>query len=148
MKYRLTSFRLSALCILITACSDTETNSLQQIRAVLDAQVARWNAGDIEGFMQGYAKTDSIRFASGGKVSYGWQKMLERYRKGYPDRAAMGILMFTDIDIRYIDKDNALVFGTWKLKREEDEPWGLFTLHVKRLPEGWRIVHDHTSSGN
>jgi len=114
--------------------------------AVLDAQAAAWNQGDIEKYMAGYARSDSLRFASGGKVSYGWQTTLERYREGYPDRVAMGILTFSDIDITVISDDAVFVFGKWELQKVDERPWGLFTLVFRKTDEGWRIVHDHTSS--
>lgn len=118
-----------------------------EILSTLDQQVKGWNSGNIEAFMQGYSQTDSLRFASGGSVTYGWQPMLDRYRKSYPNRTIMGTLTFTNISVDLISRDAALVFGTWRLKREKDEPWGLFTLLFKNMNGEWSIVHDHTSSG-
>lgn len=119
------------------------------VRAVLDAQVAAWNAGDLEGFMAGYARTDTLRFASGGSVRYGWQATLDGYRRGYPDRAAMGTLAFENLDIRVLSPRHALAFGGWRL-RYPDQPdaAGLFTLLLERAGADapWRVVHDHTSS--
>lgn len=131
--------------VLTLSGQDSETD---RILAVVQRQVNGWNNGDIEAFMQGYARSDSLRFASGGKVTYGWTTMLERYRKGYPTRSAMGTLAFTDISVELLPPGAAMVFGTWRLKREKDEPWGLFTLLLKNINGEWRIVHDHTSSGN
>ncbi|MBN2416672.1 DUF4440 domain-containing protein [bacterium] len=116
------------------------------VRAVLDAQVAGWNSGDLTAYMQGYAHTDSLRFASGGTVRYGWEATLQAYRRGYPDRERMGHLVFSEVDIRMLSPDAALVFGRWQLEREEDSPWGLYTLIVRKTAGGWRVVHDHTSS--
>jgi ketosteroid isomerase-like protein len=96
--------------------------------------------------MSGYYQSDSLRFAVGGSVTYGWQLVLERYKNRYKDKAAMGTLTFSDIDIKILSKDVALVFGKWKLKRAEDEPWGLFTLVFKKTGQGWRVIHDHTST--
>lgn len=118
------------------------------IRGVLDAQVAAWNRGDIEAFMDGYAQTDSLRFASGGSVYRGWEAALERYQTSYPDRAAMGMLAFRHLDIRLLGPASALVFGRWQLTREADAPSGLFTLLFVRRANGWRIVHDHTSTAS
>jgi len=98
--------------------------------------------------MQGYAKSDSLRFASGGNVTYGWNTMLARYKKSYSTKETMGTLTFTDITIDLLSDRAAIVFGTWKLKRENDTPWGLFTLICKNIKGEWHIVHDHTSSGN
>ncbi len=118
------------------------------IRAVLDRQAQGWNEGDIEEYMAGYCHSDSLRFASGGSVFYGWQATFERYKRRYPDKAAIGLLEFSNLDITLISDDAALVFGQWKLKRENDEPWGLFTLLMKKTDLGWRVVYDHTSSAD
>lgn len=125
---------------------DSKQAKMDIARVIFDQQNA-WNKGDIEGYMQGYIKSDSLRFASGGNVSYGWKTTLDRYEKGYPDKETMGELTFSNIDIEFISKDAALVFGKWELERSNDHPWGLFTLLFKRTENGWRIVHDHTSSG-
>ena len=117
-----------------------------EIRAVLERQVREWNAGNLAGFMEIYARSDHTRFASGGDVSRGWQTVFDRYRKKYGDRAAMGTLTFSDLDVTILGPDAALAFGRWRLKRENDEPSGLFTLIFRKMPEGWRIIHDHTSS--
>lgn len=119
----------------------------QAIREVLQSQVQAWNTGDIERFMDGYARTDSLRFASGGQVRRGWTTTLERYRQQYPDRTAMGTLSFGQLDVQVLSPRWALVFGAWRLERAKDTPNGLFTLIVRKTESGaWRIVHDHTSS--
>lgn len=126
--------------------SEDQAAEKAAIRAVLQAQVAAWNKGDLEGFMAGYARTDSLRFASGGTVHTGWAAALARYQDRYPDRAAMGTLSFDQIDIQILSPRWAKVFGAWRLDRAEDAPHGLFTLIMNRRADGWRIVHDHTSS--
>jgi ketosteroid isomerase-like protein len=118
----------------------------REVRAVLDQQVREWNAGNLAGFMETYAKSDSTRFASGGDVSLGWQTVFQRYRTKYGDRAAMGTLTFSDLEVKSLGPEAALAFGRWHLKREHNEPSGLFTLIFHKTPEGWRIVHDHTSA--
>jgi len=118
-----------------------------EIREIVLAGVEGWNRGDLEAFMAPYWKSDSLRFASGGTVSFGWQTVLDRYRMRYPDLRAMGKLTFSELDIQVLADGAALAFGRWTLEREEDRPTGLFTLILRRLPQGWRIIHDHTSSG-
>ena len=122
---------------------------MRAVRAVLDVQVAAWNRGDVRGFMDGYARTDSLRFASGGAVRYGWQATLDGYLRGYPDRRTMGRLTFSDLRVTPLAPDAAVVFGRWGLERDTLLPAaaGLFTLVFRRTPAGWKIVHDHTSSG-
>ncbi|MEM8599223.1 MAG: nuclear transport factor 2 family protein [Bacteroidota bacterium] len=118
----------------------------EAIRAVLDAQVVAWNDGSVRGFMEGYAQTDSLRFASRGTVRTGWHETLAGYERGYPDAATMGTLTFSDLDVRLLSPDWAIVFGRWRLDRAADAPNGLFTLTMQRRPEGWRVLYDHTSS--
>ena len=124
-----------------------DTNAVQAaVRSVLVQQEKDWNAGDIEKFMRGYLRSEQTRFASGGNITLGWQAVLERYQRTYGDKATMGKLTFSDLDISVLAEDGALAFGRWHLRREKDELSGLFTLLFRKTPEGWRIVHDHTSS--
>jgi uncharacterized protein (TIGR02246 family) len=118
------------------------------IRAVLDAQAAAWNRGDIEGFMDGYWRSDETVFVSGDTVTHGWQTVLDRYKKGYDTREKMGTLTFSELEIKPIGKDAAVVTGRWQLARAGDNPHGRFTLIFRRTAAGWRIVHDHTSAAS
>jgi beta-aspartyl-peptidase (threonine type) len=120
-------------------------NAVAQIRSVLRAQQDAWNRGDIDAFMNGYAHSRSTIFVSEGTVRRGWETVRARYRKKYSDRAKMGLLTFSDLEITSLGPDAAVALGRWKLKRAQDQPHGRFTLIFRRLPEGWRIVHDHTS---
>jgi len=123
-------------------------NAEQEVQALLDQQVADWNAGNLAGFMQGYARSDSTRFASGGDVLLGWQTVFERYRRKYGDKETMGKLKFSDVDIQVLGRESAFAFGRWQLTRESTNISGLYTLIVRRTGDGWRIVHDHTSSAS
>ena len=113
---------------------------------MLDAQVRAWNAGDLRGFMEGYARSDRTRFQSGGDVSLGWQTVFDRYQKRYGDRASRGVLKFSEVEVTVLAPKEALAFGRWRLERAHDAPSGLFTLLFRRTSIGWRIVHDHTSA--
>ena len=147
MKKALLPF-LIVLCLLpATASVRAEERAEKAIRAVLDAQSAAWNAGDVEAFMDGYDRSPALRFASGGDVTRGWQETLDRYRRRYPDRAAMGTLTFSDLEINVLATDAAVAFGRWRLRTATGaEPSGLFTLLWRLEPGGkWRIVADHTS---
>ncbi len=116
------------------------------IRAVLDDQQAAWNRGDVNAFMQGYWNSPDLTFAGSSGVTRGWEPVMARYRKNYPDAAAMGHLDFSEIEIRLLGNDAALVLGRWHLTRANDAPGGVFTLVFQRFPQGWRIIHDHTSA--
>lgn len=117
-----------------------------QIRAVLSAQKTAWNKGDIETFMDGYWKSEDLRFASGDTVYTGWQATLDRYYETYPDRAAMGQLDFSDIDVELTSATTATVHGKWALARASDRPNGLFTLGFRKFGDDWLIVSDTTTS--
>ncbi len=123
-----------------------EDRITKAIRAVLDAQRDAWNRGDIEGYMEGYARSEDTVFVSGDNVTRGWQTVLDRYKKTYNSREKMGTLTFSDLEIRLVGNDPAIVLGRWHLKRSNDEPHGRFTLIFRRTKQGWKIVHDHTSS--
>jgi uncharacterized protein (TIGR02246 family) len=115
------------------------------VRAVMAAQEAAWNRGDVDGFMNGYARSSATVFVSGDTLTRGWQTVRDRYKKKYATAEQMGQLRFSDIEITMLGPDSAVVLGRWELKRKADHPNGRFTLIFRRLKEGWRIVHDHTS---
>ncbi|MFZ0917607.1 MAG: nuclear transport factor 2 family protein [Candidatus Udaeobacter sp.] len=137
-------------CILmatnISAAPARTPNAVAQIRSILLAQQDAWNRGDIDGFMNGYARSASTVFISEDSVRRGWETVRARYRQKYSDRAKMGTLSFSDLEINLLSSDAAVVLGRWRLERAKDRPHGRFTLIFRRLPEGWRIVHDHTSA--
>ncbi len=115
---------------------------------VLAAQTAAWNSCDIDGFMAGYWHSKDLRFASGDKVTYGWEKTLQGYKARYADCAKMGQLSFSDIETRTLSPTAVQVFGHWSLARAGDHPHGLFTLLFQKFGDDWRIISDHTSAAN
>ena len=125
--------------------SETEED---RILAVLEMQQAAWNAGDIPGFMSGYWQSPDLRFASGGTVTKGWQQTLDRYTKNYKDRATMGKLTFSSLEVGLIGNDNAVVHGGWALERNGDKPSGLFTLLFREVDGEWLVVSDTTTSAD
>ena len=138
-------FGISTAAIVFAAPTQTQ-NATAQIRSVLSAQQEAWNRGDIDAFMNGYARSASTVFVSEDTIRRGWETVRARYRKKYSDRAKMGTLTFSDLEITLLSHDAAVALGRWSLKRANDQPHGRFTLIFKRLPEGWRIMHDHTSA--
>lgn len=141
-----TTILLFAFSLSASSQTATDTKAQAAIRAVLDAQAAAWNRGDIEGYMDGYDRSPKTEFVGGDSITRGWQQVLDRYKQKYDSREKMGVLTFSDLDIKLLTKDAALVLGRWKLKRMNDEPHGVFTLLFRRTKAGWRIVHDHSSS--
>lgn len=137
------------LIILISlfGCSGTGNieSEKQVILTVIYDQQKAWNSGDLESYMQGYWKSDSLRFIGSKGIRYGWKATLEGYQKSYPDTETMGQLVFSDIRIDIISDSTAFVIGKWLLKRKNDEPNGYFTLLWKKINGSWVIVVDHSS---
>ena len=118
------------------------------VRAVIDAQKDAWNRGDVAGYMDGYSRSADIAFISGDNISRGWQTVFDRYLKNYNSREKMGTLTFSDLETTVLSADTAMVLGRWHLQRSNDQPHGRFTLVFRRTKQGWRIIHDHTSSAS
>ena len=122
---------------------DVDTKAIDE---VLKAQQAAWNRGDVDAFLVGYWRSPELTFSGGNGVSRGWDGVLARYKKSYPNHAAMGQLEFSDLEFRFLGPDAALVLGQWHLKRESGDIGGVFTLVWQKFPDGWKIIHDHTSA--
>jgi uncharacterized protein (TIGR02246 family) len=138
-----------AVAAALASVAAAEAPGAASARAVLDAQVAAWNRGDLESFMAGYWRSPDLVFCSGGTVTKGWDETLARYRQRYQaEGREMGRLRFDGIEVIPLGEDAALARGAWRLAMTDGkEPHGLFTLLLRRLDGVWRIVHDHTSSG-
>jgi ketosteroid isomerase-like protein len=119
---------------------------MKSINEVLSAQQGAWNRGDVDAFLIGYWRSPELTFSGGNGVSRGWDGVLARYKKSYPNHAAMGQLEFSDLEFRFLGPDAALVLGQWHLKRESGDIGGVFTLVWQKFPDGWKIIHDHTSA--
>lgn len=118
------------------------------IVGVLTAQAEAWNRGDLESFLSGYWRSVETVFAGGDQVHRGFDAMAARYRTSYPTREKMGRLTFSNLAFEQLEGERAVVTGSWELQPTDSEkkPHGVFTLVWRRFPDGWKIVHDHTSS--
>jgi beta-aspartyl-peptidase (threonine type) len=138
-----------ALLVAIAACATPRQFGAadeQAVRAVLLAQQAAWNRGDLDGFMAGYLHEASLVFTSGGKIRHGWQETFDKYRAKYgADRSTMGHLDFAILGVQSLGADGAIVLGRWRLTETPVAGAGVFSVALARTPEGWRVVHDHTS---
>jgi ketosteroid isomerase-like protein len=132
-------------CLMLLLSTFSFSQDKRAITNLLEKQRLAWNRGDLDGYMQGYWKSDSLLFVGKNGPKYGWKTTLENYKKTYPDEDAMGTLTFNILQINVIDLKNAFVLGGWKLKREKDEPQGFFTLWLRRIRGEWKIVSDHSS---
>ena len=126
--------------------SPPDSSDESQIRAVLEMQTAAWNRGDIDTFMTSYWKSDQTEFLGANGIARGWQAVLDRYHRSYPDRQSMGTVSFSDLEIHVTCADAAYVVGKFHLLRETDQPSGVFSLDFRKFREGWRIVLDHTTA--
>jgi len=126
----------------------TQADDIREIHNVLDLQASAWNRGDIVGYMEGYWKSDSLIFTSGGVVNRGWQETFEKYSAKYDTKEKMGTLNFSNIEVTLLSSRSAWVLGKWELVRTSDRPHGVFTLVLRKFTDGWKIVHDHTSAEN
>ena len=134
-------------CTNVSDVSNREgEEAIADVRKVIEEQQAAWNRGDIDAFMDGYAREDSITFVSGDEVRRGWQTVLERYKQSYDTPEKRGTLEFSELEFKPLSPFYILVTGRFSLARPADNPRGRFTLLFRRAAGGWRIIHDHTSS--
>lgn len=115
----------------------------QAIADVMAMQEAAWNEANIDQFMEGYWKSEKLRF-SGSSVTYGWENTKNNYKKGYPNKEAMGKLMFEIKDIELTSAESAILFGRYTLIRTLDQPTGLFNLAWRKIDGNWLITSDMT----
>jgi ketosteroid isomerase-like protein len=136
------------LIVLAMGCAHAFTPSDDTaIRGVMAAQMAAWNRGDLDGFMAGYEKSPELVFTSGGGIRRGYDETIAKYRAKYgSDQATMGKLGFELVSIQHLGADGAIVLGRWKLTDTPNAGGGIFSVAFERGADGWKIVHDHTSS--
>lgn len=144
---------LSLLVVAFTVLAEARqknggpASARKEIRAVLDRQVLAWNRGDLEGFMQGYWRSPTLTFFSGGTTVSGWEQTLGRYRNRFQTAGnEMGTLEFRDMNIEVLCTSAAFVRGQYHLTMSTGESKGLFTLTFRKVGGRWKIVHDHTST--
>lgn len=150
MKKSMIVMILAAFCAAAFAVRTAGSNRVDDkaaITSVLASQQSAWNEGKVDAFLEGYWHSDELTFSGSSGVARGFNAVRERYLKSYPDRQAMGKLDFSELEIRMLDQSAsaALVLGHWHLSREKGDVGGVFSLVFQRFPEGWRIIHDHTS---
>ena len=139
---------LILLCALSASAQTSESATATAVRQVLEHQQEDWSHHDLDRFMSGYWNSPELTFFSGAKISSGWQATIERYRKTYQSEGReMGKLEFSDLNIEALAPDAAFVRGAWRLTMSDGKtPHGLFTLIFRKFPDGWKIIHDHTSA--
>ncbi len=124
---------------------NNRTEDEQAIKTVLSVQQDAWNNYDLEGFMQGYWKSDSLKFYGSGGLTNGWQKTLDNYKRRYPSKAHVGILTFTLNSIYPIEENSYYVMGQYHLKRTVGDAQGEFLIILKKIDGTWKIIADMSS---
>ena len=147
---------LFSILLLVLICTSSvaaqggilATEATTAVEQVLRTQQDAWNRHDLTAFMAGYWNSPELTFFSGAQRTSGWQGALERYRRTYQSEGKeMGTLEFSNLQIEPLAADTAFVRGQWHLAMSDGKtPHGLFTLVFRRFPDGWKIVHDHTSA--
>jgi ketosteroid isomerase-like protein len=119
-----------------------------EVTKVLGSQMKAWNDHDLDGFMKGYWKSPELTFFSGATVRHGWQETMDRYKATYQSPGhEMGKLEFSNMRAEALGTDAAFVRGEWHLTMSDGKtPHGIFTLIFRKFPDGWKIIHDHTSA--
>lgn len=148
MRKFLSGILLSVLCFSSFAQPAIGEKEKLEITNLLGKQVEAWNEGNLEKFMETYWHSEKLVFVGSRAPTYGWNATLESYRKGYPDKAAMGKLKFTVLDISKIDKKTVFVIGKFDLTRETGNLSGHYTLVIQKINGKWLIVSDHSSAAN
>lgn len=129
----------------LAATADSDSLEVRRIEEMLSEQVAAWNRGDIDGFMSAYWESEDLTFSSGGEVTRGFKATSDRYHERYPTAERMGKTTFSNLETSILADGAAQVLGDWQLERTGETMGGKFTLLLKKFPQGWRIIHDHTS---
>ena len=134
---------LFATILILSSCStSTEEQDKKEILAIMDAQQIAWSKHDLEGFMKGYWKSDSLKFYGSSGITYGWDKTLANYKKGYPTPDHSGTLKFKINDITKIETASYYVMGAYHLTRKVGDANGVFMIIFKKIKGQWKIVAD------
>ena len=136
------------LTSILAIAAEPNQDTKLPVESVLHLQQEAWNRHDLEAFMAGYWNSPELTFFSGVNETSGWQGALARYRKTYQSEGKeMGTLNFSSLRVEPLGNDAAFIRGAWRLTMSDGKSLhGLFTLVFRKFPEGWKIVHDHTST--
>jgi hypothetical protein len=138
-------FTIAIILFLSSPVLNAQSKDETSIRSILAEQTSEWNKGNLESFMKGYWKSDSLMFIGKSGITYGWQQALDNYKKGYPDTASMGKLSFELITVKRLSEDYFFVVGKWHLSRSIGNIGGAYTLLFRKIKNQWVIITDHSS---
>ena len=130
--------------LLLSSFTSKAHSDKEHIISIMNAQESAWNNGDIEQYMQGYWRSEQLKFVGKKGIKYGWQATLDNYKKSYSSKEKMGKLKFENIEIE-VNNNTAFVLGKWKITLEDQVVEGYYSLLWKKIDQHWRIVIDHSS---
>ncbi|MFN8607288.1 MAG: DUF4440 domain-containing protein [Vulcanimicrobiota bacterium] len=142
---------LSTFCITLTLILAAPAEPLQdEVKASLTQGMEAWNRGDLDSFLKGYVQGPEMTYTASGRVVRGIDELRARYQKAYgTSRETMGLLRFEEIECWPLGEGYALAMGKWSVdfgpRSKEPKTGGVFSLVLRKSPEGWLILHDHTS---
>ena len=144
-------FLIVGLFFLLIACKSESKSALKyetskkEITTMMMKTAEDWSNGDLEAFMEGYMKSDRLKFVGSGSITYGWEQTLENYKKGYPTNDHTGTLTFNLLEFDQLANDVFLVIGEYHLKRNVGDADGMFSIILKKTNDEWKIIADHSS---
>lgn len=133
------------ILLILASCSRNFESDKVEIKIAMEKQVKCWSNGDLDGYMDGYWKSDSLRFLGRKGLRKGWQTTLNNYKKAYPDKSAMGKLIFKNISFEPLNNKQIFVVGEWALEREKDTLSGYYSLIWEKIDGQWKVIFDHTN---
>ncbi len=150
MKYKIAFFTFFLFTVFLVngqekEWKDSYVKSKKDITAMMLQQAEDWSKGDIEAFMQGYIKSDDLKFVGSKGITYGWKQTLENYKKNYPGKEYTGALTFKLLEFDQLADDVFLVIGEFHLKRTVGDANGMFSIILKHIKGEWKIIADHSS---
>jgi len=145
MRFLLYTTLLAFLFAIPGPAAQAQQSPENAIRQLMQQQTEAWNQGNIRAFMDTYWQSDSLLFIGKNGITYGWQATLERYKKSYPDTAAMGRLEFNLLEFKQLRPDLYFLVGKFHLQRSIGDLQGHFTLLIRKVKGAWKIIADHSS---
>jgi uncharacterized protein (TIGR02246 family) len=131
-----------------SAPSGSSNNAEQHLVQLMHESAQAWNRGDLTGFLATYANDPNTAFMGSTAVTLGLDSIRARYVRNYfRDGKPRDQLAFDELHTRMLGPDHALMRGRCILTNPADgkQQFCRYTLVWERRPEGWRIIHDHSS---
>lgn len=143
----------SLICLILAlliaqACPGARAqDATTSILKVIQLQTEAWNRGDVDGFMAAYKQSDDTTYM-GKHIAHGFDHIRAGYTARYTSPEKMGKLTFSDLKVRLLGDNFAMVTGKFALERSAaggGPAEGIFSLVWEKTSDGWKIILDHTS---